>query len=68
MIKKLNEQFELLEKALDTPTEEDLDNIYDCLNTLNRCEWLVETTEEANKIKEVYDLIKKYYDEVWNGN
>lgn len=63
-IKKLTEQFEsLVENKQD---QVDLDAVYECLDTLNRAEFWVDTEEEAQVLFNAYQLLKKYYEQVWS--
>ena len=76
-IKKLNEKLkkfidprtgEQIEKEVAEnkpplePTEEDLDDIYDCLQTLIKCEYFV-TEKESKIIYNTYKIIEKMYNQ-----
>ena len=57
--KRIQEKFDPSETKV--PTEEDLDDIYDCLQTLNKIEYFVETEEDLNKILKAYEVIQALY-------
>ena len=42
------------------PTENDLDNIYDCLNYLDDIQYML-PQEESDKVYEAYQIIKDLY-------
>lgn len=57
--KRIQEKFDPSETKV--PTEEDLDDIYDCLQTLNKIEYFVETEEDLNMITKAYEVIQALY-------
>ena len=67
MIKKLNEQFKALEEAFNTedtkkPTEEDLDDIYDAIETLNKSEWFVNSKREVDVLYKAQKILQNIID------
>ena len=57
--KRIQEKFD--PKETKVPTEEDLDDIYDCLQTLLKIEYFVTTDEDLKKITAAYEVIQDLY-------
>jgi hypothetical protein len=67
MINKLNEQFKALEEAFnieDTkkPTEQDLDAIYNAIETLNKSEWFVNSKTEVDALHRAQKILQNIID------
>lgn len=52
-LNKINEEFEV-----QVPTEEQLDQIYDAINILNRAEWFVKEQKDADVLIEAQKILK----------
>lgn len=52
-LNKVTEEFEV-----QVPTEEQLDQIYDAINILNRAEWFVKEQKDADVLIEAQKILK----------
>ena len=62
----VNEE-KLEDGKIQKPTSNDLDDIYDAINTLNTCEFFVETKEEVEALFKAQNILSKLLEEGEEG-